>query len=195
MPQLIALLPEDGWAFVKEGDRFVLVHPPFRTVDRRVAPEPIVSDAILHHSFMKASPDVPDEPWADVIARIRGEMQCAASAGAGSFVDRALGIVPMTMIEAILDDVERSLIPQRKLDGAERALRRLLLEERVRAHATILARAIGLLALIASTRERQIEARRVAFANERLVRIQQDPRFARRSQSFRSERRAGLFGG
>ncbi len=197
MPQLVALLPEDGWAFVREGSRFVLVHPPFRTSNSRVTPEPIVVDAILHHGFVKASPDCPDEPWPDVIARIRDEMRRAVGhgAGTGAFIGRALSVVPMAMIKAILDDVERQLLSQCKLEGAERALQRLLREERVRADTVTLNRVIELLDLAATTRERQIEARRSAFAAERLLTTHQDPRFVRRSQSFRSDTCAGLFGG
>lgn len=197
MPQLIALLPEDGWAFVREGGRFVLVNPPFRTSSRRVAPEFIVVDAVLHHGFEKASPDCPDEPWPDVIARIRDEMRRAVGDGAstGAFIGRALGVVPMAMIKAMLDDVERQLVSQCKLEGAERALQRLLREERVRADAPTLTRVIELLDLVATIQERQIEARQSAFAPERLRTTHQDPRFIQRSQSFRSDTCAGLFGG
>lgn len=198
MPQLVALLPEDGWAFVREGSRFVLVHPPFRTSNRRVAPESFVVDAVLHHGFAEASPDCPDEPWPDVIARIRDEMRRAVGdvASAGAFLGRALRVVPMAMIKAILDDIERQLVaPRCKLEGAERALQRLLREERVRADAAALTRVIELLDLVATTRERQIEARRRAFVPERLLTTHRDPSFIQRSQSFRSDTCAGLFGG
>lgn len=194
MPRLVALLPEDGWAFVRDGESLVVVHPPFRTVDRRVAPEPVVADAVLHHGFLDVAAASPDETWPEVIRRIRDAMRHAVGDPAvrGSFVNRALGVVPMAMITAILDDLERDWIPH-KLAPAEAVLHRLLSEERVWADRMIHVRVIKLLEAVARARQAQAEDRRIAFAHPRLRRLRQDQRFVRRSAPFRGDG-PGLFG-
>jgi hypothetical protein len=93
MPKLLAIVPEDGWAFVHEAAGIVAVCPPFLARQRCVVPEAIVADAVTHHGF-QAVPEAPEESWSGIIARIR-EAMAAVPGRTGdpeSFLERALAV-------------------------------------------------------------------------------------------------------
>lgn len=46
MLELLALEPEDGWAFVKDGSLIWFIRPPYRTGEARPVPEAVVSRAV-----------------------------------------------------------------------------------------------------------------------------------------------------
>ena len=62
MPRLLAIIPEDGWALVSDGDTIFFVHPPFHSSDRLPVPEATLVEAIALHGY-EAEPNVPEESW------------------------------------------------------------------------------------------------------------------------------------
>lgn len=71
MARLIALIPEDGWAMIRDTGTLFFVRPPF---DKQVP----LSESALAYAVAVAGyelvPDAPDEQWEAAIDRIRSRM-------------------------------------------------------------------------------------------------------------------------
>lgn len=51
MPRLLAIIPEDGWALVREGERIVFIRPPFRSSERLSVGEMTRAGAVALHGY------------------------------------------------------------------------------------------------------------------------------------------------
>jgi hypothetical protein len=71
MVQLIAHAPEDGWAFVREGDRILLLRPPYRGNHLAVRPED-VERAVTVHGYLACNRHFSTER--DLIQHLRDEV-------------------------------------------------------------------------------------------------------------------------
>jgi hypothetical protein len=71
MTRLLALIPEDGFAMLREGETIFFVRPPFTT--RVEVSEATLADAIAIHGYDR-QPAAPKESWEAAIERVRGIM-------------------------------------------------------------------------------------------------------------------------
>jgi hypothetical protein len=73
--RLLAVIPEDGFAMIRDGDAIVFVRPPFQ--DRVEVSEATLADALAVHGYQR-QPTAPEESWEEVIQRVRGIMAALA---------------------------------------------------------------------------------------------------------------------
>lgn len=145
MPKLLAIIPEDGWAMVQEGETIFFVRPPFRKPERVPISGATLADAIAAHGY-EAQVDAPVESWADVIERIH-EAMVSVNKGKnlpsdGEILSRMLRSGPPSVLTGLLDTVEHEWLARGDLKAAERALKALFVEDRVKNNKALLDRAL-----------------------------------------------------
>jgi hypothetical protein len=146
MPKLLAIIPEDGWAMVTEGERIFFLRPPFRSADRVPVSRHTLADAVALYGY-QTHPGLPDEPWNQVIFRIRKMMVDAYGAqplpADLDLVTRALRTGPESIITSLLDKIDGEWLAKGELAAATKALRVLLAENRVRNSPVLIGRALA----------------------------------------------------
>lgn len=147
MPRLLAIIPEDGWAMVREDEMIFFVRPPFRKSERVPVPTSTLADAISVHGY-EAQFDAPEESWSHVVERIREIMahveENRSSPPNGEVLSRVLRSGPFSVLTGLLDRVENEWLATGNRRAAERALKALLAEDRVRNDEALLDRALTL---------------------------------------------------
>ncbi len=147
MPRLLAIIPEDGWAMVREGETIFFVRPPFRSSERAPVPAATLSGAISVHGY-EAQPDAPEESWAGTIDRIRELMARVRERESlppnGELLARMLRIGPPSALTGLLDRIEDDWLAMGDLRAADHALKALLAEDRVKSTKALLHRALAL---------------------------------------------------
>jgi hypothetical protein len=145
MPRLLAIIPEDGWVMVREGETIFFVRPPFRSSERVPVPEATLGDAISLHGY-EAQPNAPEEPWTDVVERIREIMARSRESlpPDGELLARILRSGPPSVLTGLLDRIEADWLVKGNLRAAESGLKALLAEDRVKSDRALLDRALAL---------------------------------------------------
>lgn len=145
MPRLLAIIPEDGWAMVREGETIFFVRPPFRSSERVPVPEATLGDAISLHGY-EAQPDAPEEPWTHAVERIREIMARARESlpPDGELLARMLRSGPPSVLMGLLDRIEDDWLEKGDLRAADNGLKALLAEDRVKSSRALLDRALAL---------------------------------------------------
>ncbi len=147
MPRLLALIPEDGWAMVREGETIFFVRPPFRNSERVPVSETTYADAVAVHGYT-TQPDAPDEPWTNAVERIR-KLMADLNAGKNLPSNRELQsrIVrsgPQSVLIGLLDMIEREWLAKGDTRVAEQTLKVFFAEDRVKSDKVLLNRALQL---------------------------------------------------
>jgi hypothetical protein len=113
MIELLALAPEDGWAFVRSDGRIRLLRPPF---GKRVHPEVAESEvarAVAVEGFEAA--DSRFEDWPSIFAYLEERFLASRPEPRGEVtpevVERILSHAPPEALEGYLDRVDRELLP------------------------------------------------------------------------------------
>jgi hypothetical protein len=147
MPRLLAIIPEDGWAMVREDETIFFVRPPFRRSERVPVPEATLADAISLHGY-EAQPDAPEESWASAVERIRAIMarvhEHRSLPPDGEILARMLRSGPPSVLTGLLDRIENDWFARGDLRAAEHALKTLLAEDRVTSSKALRDRALAL---------------------------------------------------
>lgn len=147
MPRLLATIPEDGWALVREGEAIFFVRPPFRSSERIPVPEATLANAVSQHGY-EVQPNAPEESWAHTIERIREIMACVRAPESlptdGEILARMLRSGPLSVLTGLLDRIEDDWFAKGDLRVAEHALKALLTEDRVKSSKGLLDRALAL---------------------------------------------------
>ena len=131
MLELLAVAPEDGWAFVRENDATCLVRPPYAKSNVRKVDDAAVETALSKHGFVVPNRDRTFGDWATLVACLnRQVLQSRATAGrpvpelgAGEAI---LGVAPIDVLSGFLDRVENELLPTHQLDHADNVLTAML---------------------------------------------------------------------
>jgi len=128
MIQLLALAPEDGWAFVRSADRILLLRPPFGKRRHPAVEESVVARAVAAEGFVAEDRVFPD--WPALFAFLE---ECflvgrpaLPTALAPESVERILRHAPRSVLEKLLDRIEHELLPDRQWDAASELLARFL---------------------------------------------------------------------
>ena len=145
MPKLLAIIPEDGWALVREGDAIFFIRPPFRSSERVPVPEAVLGDAISLHGY-EAQPDAPDEPWTQTVERIREIMARTRESFPpdSELLARMLRSGPVSVLTGFLDRIDGDWLEKGDLRAADSGLKALLAEERVKSDRALLDRVLAL---------------------------------------------------
>jgi hypothetical protein len=147
MLELVASMPENGWAFVREDGRLVAVRPPYRSSNRVEVDESTVEAAVQKHGFAAPATPVRLDQWSDVISYISDEVaRCRPELDNGSDPagEGLLEFEPLSVIKEFLDRVETELLPNRKYRHAESLAKAITELQSVRADPDLLTRAVRL---------------------------------------------------
>lgn len=131
MIRLLAIAPEDGWAFVRSEARILLLRPPYGKRRHPCVEEGVVTRAVTAEGFEAADRTFPD--WAALFAhleeRFLAERTPLPAALAPESVERILRHAPHSALASLLDRIEHDLLPGRHWDAANGLLARFLAVE------------------------------------------------------------------
>ncbi len=179
MAKLLALAPEDGWAFVQDSAKVVFIRPPFRRDDVKVVNMGVVATAVAQHGFVRVERG--DESWGALVDHLRSEILRIhrEQGGTVNVGEQFVRFAPVEAVGRLLDRVEREWLPARRFDAAERLLIALNREPRVRGHDVVGARVAELLARCNALRDTweatvapPVEHPRLAALRQRLPTIE-----------------------
>ena len=118
MLELIAVAPEDGWAFVRKDDRVWLIKPPYTVNAKIEVSGRAVDKALSDHGFHAAEGTF--DGWRKLVIFL--EQQVVANSPeplpTADKVRRLLRHAPAKVVEMYLDRIESELIPHWEWDGA-----------------------------------------------------------------------------
>lgn len=129
MHDLLALSPDDGWAYVRVNERILLIRPPYRQATCVVVDEDAVEKAVGVHGFQAEEQCFPD--WQELIVYLNNRVaafykQLGQDLEKIDLTESMLEFASSDVIGAFLKRVEHELLPQRAWDHAERLLVRIL---------------------------------------------------------------------
>lgn len=128
MIRLLAITPEDGWAFVRSADRILLLRPPYEKRRHPSVEESTVARAVAVEGFEAADQSFPDWPalFAFLEERFLAERKMLPAALAPKSVERILRHAPCSVLENLLDRIENELLLSRQWDADGELLARFL---------------------------------------------------------------------
>lgn len=128
MIRLLAIAPEDGWAFVRSAERILLLRPPYGKRHHSAVEESVVARAVAVEGFEAADQAFPD--WSALFAFLKERFLAGRpplpSALAPETVERILRHAPPSSLDRLLDRIEQELLPDRQWDAAGELLARFL---------------------------------------------------------------------
>jgi len=148
MIKLLATALQDGWAFVKQRNRVLLVRPPYEDQDLREVSESTVEKAVMAHGF--AASDREFQDWRSLIEYLDTEVLKRREAlGLGEpDVESVRALVreaPPEVIRSYLDRIESELLPQAEQSVALDLLTALLSSKHLPEDQELYERAVSLI--------------------------------------------------
>ena len=154
MLEILALIPEEGWALVRDGNRTLLIRPPYTMAGPRTVDANEVGRAMAVHGFSVPTGQSQFAGWSSLVAHLNAQVeQSRAQQGqaleAEGLGERLLPHAPEPILQRFLDRIERELLPNPAAwDSANRLLLTMLPLPRVRQSAELNQRAVGLLSRV-----------------------------------------------
>lgn len=154
MLEILALIPEEGWALVRDGNRTLLIRPPYTLAGRRTVDADEVGRAISAHGFSVPTAQSQFAGWSSLVTYLNAQVeQSRAQQGqaleAVGLGERLLPHAPAPVLQRFLDRIERELLPHSACwDAANRLLLAMLPLPRVRESTELNQRAIDLLSRV-----------------------------------------------
>jgi hypothetical protein len=126
--RLLAIAPEDGWAFVRSADRILLLRPPYGKRRHPIVEEGTVVRAVAVEGFAAEDRAFPD--WPALLAfleeRFLADREALPAGLRPQAVERILRHAPCSALESLLDRIESELLPSRQWNAAGELLARFL---------------------------------------------------------------------
>lgn len=176
MLEILALAREDGWAFVRDGDRIIALHPPYKAAARREVSDAVVARAVGDHGFTPSGEKRAD--WSGVVDYLRDQIVQAREESGRKLPPQGVGRAllrhaPAETIVELLARVEVELLPGNEFSAAEQMLIAMLdVSPRVRDDAAMHARVVKLLDRVHQQRERVEQSKRALITTDaRLARF------------------------
>jgi hypothetical protein len=127
--KLLAVDEREGWVFVEEAGRIALIRPPYRQGDKRPVSDSVLGRAVREGDFEPQEGNF--SGWAELIGFVKKAVVARAKregwSGDSDVGDELLKIAPAVLLEKILDQVEKVLIPQSQLVVADEILDSILI--------------------------------------------------------------------
>ena len=163
MLRLLAASHGDGWAYVRSLDGVYLVRPPYTKANRARVDDRTIQKAVATYGFCADERPFPD--WKALISYLNQKVAESRRLDDEEVAQRSLGeeylqVAPPEDLHHFLDRLERELLPDRKLDQAERVLLGMLRIPDIRGNQELVARALDLLETVARERREAGESRR-----------------------------------
>ena len=149
MIKLLALAPEDGWAFFSQADKIYLLRPPYTKERLAQVSEEIVDKAIFQHGF-QACEETEFGSMADLIAHVERrfvEIETAQGKETPSPEElrELLEFATDDVLDIFLTRIEKELIPQGAFGPAQAIATDLLGLDRVVHNSSMLQRSLDIL--------------------------------------------------
>ena len=127
--QLLASIPEDGYAIVSEADSVFLLRPPYDHASRVALLPNDVRDAVTKHGFIAETADFAN--YADLIGYLEQQIERSRKESGIPLPQKtplidALSLAPPEVIRDFLRRTEHELVPTGKWDHAEDILINIL---------------------------------------------------------------------
>lgn len=188
MVKLLAIDVSEGWAFVEDGDRVVLIRPPYRRQEQRATSRAILARAIQDGDF--APKEMTFADWVALISFVRSQVIDHAKQQGRSLDadigDELIAAAPRIFIERLVDTIERDLFPANEWVVAETVLDSILIRSRLMDTDLELNKRVRLLLSV-------VKEKQNAFKERRERRLQDDSSYTRlkRSHALPSSRSVG----
>ena len=170
MIELLALAPEDGWAYVRTEKGIRLLRPPYINGTSSFVEEHTVEKAVCTHGFTAMTEHFAD--WGRLIDFLNQRVVESRQAHGqtipepGAMGQDMLKMAPPDVLITFLDRVERELLPQHQWSHAESLLLAMIRLPTVRQDAELHERATTLLSILLHDRDNFERARcRLAAGN------------------------------
>lgn len=128
MIRLLAIAPDDGWAFASSEGQIRLLRPPYDKRRHPVVPESSVDRAVAVEGFTASAEEFPD--WQELFDHLEERFLAGRpplpAALAPETVERILFYAPPASLAGLLDRIERELLPDRHWDVSSQLLSGLL---------------------------------------------------------------------
>ena len=184
MLRLLASAPEDGWAYVEDGDSLLVIRPPYAAWSRAKVQRSTLETAIQRHGFGPEDRAFPD--WASLIAhlkeqiieshRARGDEEPTSES-----IRKLFHFAPRYILVEYLDRIKSELLPK-EWGAAETILTELLQVDMVRTDNALFERALKLLSCC--------QEARIAEEKDRLELVNQEQSTAQFRRIFNEYGRA-----
>ncbi len=132
MLSLAVISRADGCAVVRDGNRLLLVHPPYTRTGQRPVDEGFVETAVSRLAFERPQQPVDFSGWQPLVAHLNGEVEKARSELGQSMDDaglseRLLALAPLPVLRGFVERARNEMLPDPLAwAGAERLLLTLL---------------------------------------------------------------------
>jgi hypothetical protein len=167
MLRLLASAPEDGWAFVEDGENLVVIRPPYTVWSRAKTQRDALGTAIQLHGFRTEDRDFPD--WAALTVHLKEQIIESRRARGdeeptSESIRKLFHFAPRYILVEYLDRIESELLPCREWSAAATILSELLRVDSVKTDTVLLERTVDLLNRCQEERTRYAESRRKLMA-------------------------------
>lgn len=119
MLKIVAIAPEDGWAYVVRNGQTVLIRPPYAQSNLVATSEEASERAVQKYGFEALDKDFPD--WGSLLEYLLGrlsEQQKKDVAPVSEFAPEILGSASKDLKIKLLARIGKELIPNREWKGA-----------------------------------------------------------------------------
>jgi hypothetical protein len=160
MIKMLAIAPEDGWAYVQINNKIQLIRPPYTKSSSSVVSIESVETAITRYGF-RQSDKKQDEfaDWASLINHLNSLIVSSRKArgveAPDNIGDEMLELAPEKILKEFLERIENELIPDFKWNHAEMLLIKMLKLQSFCENSDLHNKAIELLDKVNLTREQR----------------------------------------
>ena len=135
MPKLLALAPQDGWAFVEHNGSTLLIKPPYKAVNTTQVSLDAIEKAVTNYGFEALS--VSFHNWNELLAFIRQKAEASNRASSKAvksieqIVSSTFAHASSKLVSNVLNRVEAELVQTAQWKAALQILKSLLQVESV----------------------------------------------------------------
>ncbi|MBI3681624.1 MAG: hypothetical protein HY235_14675 [Acidobacteria bacterium] len=145
--KLVAVAPDDGWAFVRSNGRLLLIRPPYRDGAWSVVSERILQEGVARHGFSVSALEF--DEWKQVVDHLRQQMsaswQSRPPLPANEVLETLIQHASVRILEAQLDNLSQLLEQEGKRKAVRKAIGVFLASEKVK-NSELYTRCVELLA-------------------------------------------------
>lgn len=133
MLKLLGMDKREGWAFVEDGDRVVLIRPPYQRHDQRAASRSILARAVQDGDFEPKEMEFAG--WSSLIQFVKSQIVDHAKQQGRSLDadigDELIAVAPRVFIERLVDTIEKDLFAAKEWAVAQTLLESILFRSRL----------------------------------------------------------------
>jgi len=162
MLEMLAIAPEDGWAYVRKDGQTWLLRPPYSHANASLVNEQAVQTAVQHYAFQACPKQFSD--WNALVEFLNQQVVASRQAKGQPLPTDPIGpqlleVAPTQVLAAYLDRIEAELLPHQQWDHAEQLLFDMLRVKAVSNDNALYQRTVDLLRRLAVQRKESASIR------------------------------------